>query len=68
MSLEANALDAHAYTIDDARRHLGNLSRYSIYQYINSGKLQSVKLGHRRLIRREDLLNFIDAHLVGVEA
>ena len=47
-------------SIDEARNATG-LGRNSIYQAIAAGKLRSVKLGRRRLIRVEDLAAFINS-------
>lgn len=44
-----------AYGIDDAVAVSG-IGRTTLYALIGSGRLRSVKVGTRRLIRREDLL------------
>lgn len=38
---------------------LTGLGRTKIYEYMNSGKLKSRKIGKRRIILREDLENFL---------
>jgi excisionase family DNA binding protein len=37
-----------------------NLSRSTVYQEMNSGRLRSVKVGRRRLVPESALIEFID--------
>lgn len=47
-----------AYRIDEAVNATG-LGRTFLYERIASGDLKSIKVGARRLILREDLLEFL---------
>jgi excisionase family DNA binding protein len=46
-------------TIDEARGVL-RISRWSIYQLINRGRLKTVRLGRRRLVAADDLRGLLD--------
>lgn len=48
-----------SYNIDDAAHALG-ISRRSIYNLIDSGKLRKVKAGRRTLIPAADLRAIVD--------
>lgn len=50
-----------AYRIDEAVKASG-LGRTFLYEQISNGALKSVKVGGRRLIMRDDLLNFLTQH------
>ena len=47
-------------TVEEAGALL-RVSRWQMYQLINSGKLRSVKIARRRLITQEDLQAYIDS-------
>ena len=47
-----------AYRIDEAVKATG-LGRTFLYERISSGELKSIKVGGRRLIMADDLLNFL---------
>ncbi len=47
-----------AYRIDEAVKATG-LGRTFLYERIATGELKSIKVGTRRLILREDLLEFL---------
>lgn len=51
-------------TPTDAARRVGISSR-SLYRFILSGELRSVKIGRRRLVDPADLAAFIEAHKTG---
>lgn len=55
---QSGTIDRIAYRIDDAANAIG-LSRSTIYELINAGKLRSVKAAGRRLILAEDLKAFL---------
>jgi len=55
MQQETNKI---AYRIDEAVKASG-LGRTFLYERIASGELKSIKVGARRLILREDLLEFL---------
>jgi excisionase family DNA binding protein len=46
-------MESLTFTIDQLC-HAVNLSRATIYAEIKSGRLKTIKLGKRRLIRRQD--------------
>jgi hypothetical protein len=48
------------YTITEARKLLGGISRNSIYALMNSGTLPSVVVRHRRFIAAAAILRFIE--------
>lgn len=48
-------------SVKDAAEHLG-VSRATLYQLVNSGELESVEIGSRRLVSREALMRFVEAH------
>jgi excisionase family DNA binding protein len=50
-----------AYPIKDVCRRL-QIGRSTIYEQIAQGRLQSVKIGKRRLILADDLNAFLAAH------
>lgn len=47
------------YTVAQVVERLG-LSRARVYQLLNEGRLRSVKIGARRLVRESALAEFID--------
>lgn len=51
-----------AYSVKEAVRVSG-LTRSHLYQLMKAGVLLKVKIGHRTLIRREDLEALIDSNL-----
>lgn len=48
-----------AYGVADAGEQIG-LSRRTICELIASGRLASIKVGRRRLVRHVDLIDFIN--------
>jgi excisionase family DNA binding protein len=50
--------------VSDVARRL-SISRSSLYQLMDSGKLAHVKLGRSRRIKWSDVLAFVDANTVG---
>jgi excisionase family DNA binding protein len=51
-----------SYSIEQAREQLGGVARSTVYQWIDSGKLGSVKVGGRRLIGRHHIQKFLAEH------
>lgn len=49
-----------AYGVEDAAAMIG-VSRRTCYELMTAGRLRSVKLGRRRLIRHSDLAAFVEA-------
>jgi len=54
-----DVVDRLAYSPLEAAQMLG-LSRARLYQLLDDGSLPSLKLGRRRLIRREALVELLD--------
>lgn len=50
-----------ARSIQETVRQTG-LSRSFLYQEIKAGKLQTLKIGKRRLVRADDVETYLDAH------
>jgi len=50
----ASNIDVRAYRVDAAARAYG-LSRTTLYKLLAEGRLQSVRVGRRRLILRDSL-------------
>jgi excisionase family DNA binding protein len=48
-------------TVDETIRIL-RLGRTRVHELLRSGELRSLKLGRRRLVRREDLTAWLAAH------
>lgn len=55
----ASTSEALAYSIPEAARHLGNISRAHIFKLIAAGKLRTVKLGRRTLIPRSEIIRLL---------
>jgi hypothetical protein len=53
--------DAELYSIEQARKLLGGLSRNSLYQTLRTGELPSVLIGCRRFISARAISDFIAA-------
>ena len=47
------------YTVNETCAEL-NISRGTLYMLINESKLRSIKIGGRRMIVYQDLLDYID--------
>jgi excisionase family DNA binding protein len=47
-------------SIEQARHQLGGISRSTVYELINSGDLQRVKLGGRAFIPQASIDHFVD--------
>lgn len=47
--------EAHGFSITEARRRLGNVSRNTIYRAVNRKELELVKIGSRSLITARSL-------------
>lgn len=62
--LEMKMTEKLAYTVDEAAAAIGVSSR-TIRRFMSTRELPIVKIGHRSLIRTEDLNQFVNARLVG---
>jgi excisionase family DNA binding protein len=52
--------DRALYSIQEARRLLGGISRNTIYHLLRTGQLASVPIGSRRFISAEAIADLID--------
>jgi len=50
----------HLYSISETIGHIGNPSRQTIYDEINSGRLRSVKRGRRRFCTGKQIIQYIE--------
>jgi excisionase family DNA binding protein len=58
MTNDVQALPKLAYSVEEAGEVIG-ISRRTIYELMSSGALTSVKIGSRRLVRHDDLADFL---------
>lgn len=54
MHASTNTVPRHAYSLDEAAQSLG-ISRRTVYELMDAGKLSTVKLGRRRLVPAREL-------------
>jgi excisionase family DNA binding protein len=54
MNTQHNTVPRAAYSLDEAAQSLG-LSRRTLYQLMDAGRLSTVKLGKRRLVPAQEL-------------
>jgi len=47
------------YSVEEAARKLGGLSKWTIHAWLAQGKLRRTKIGRRTLIRESELLRVI---------
>lgn len=47
--------------VDEARYLLGGIGRTNLYSLISSGKLESVKIGKRRLVRVQSIHALVES-------
>ena len=59
--------DKLVYSVDEAAQRL-SIGRTLAYELIRSGELRSLKIGHRRLIARDDLEAFVQSRRSGEAA
>jgi len=48
------------YSVEDAARYLGGLSKYTIHAWLHAGKLRRTKVGSRTMIRESELQRVIE--------
>ena len=53
--------------LTEARAFLGGVSRAFLYAEFESGRLQSVKIGRRRMVPRNALIDYVASRLRGCE-
>jgi excisionase family DNA binding protein len=54
-------------TVAEACGYL-RISKWTLYRFIQAGKLKTVKIGSRRLIRMQSILEFVEQHETAVGA
>lgn len=59
MQIEKSEVDA-LYSVEEAARRLGGLSKYTIHAWLSNGKLRRTKVGSRTMIRASELAKVID--------
>lgn len=58
MNAQHNTLPRVAYSLNEAAQSLG-LSRRTLYELMDAGTLQTVKLGKRRLVPAQELARLV---------
>jgi hypothetical protein len=53
-------METFLYTVQEAAKALG-MSRSKVYGLMNEGELHSVKIGGSRRLRKQDLIDYVDA-------
>ena len=48
------------FSVEEAARELGGLSKYTIHAWLSSGKLRRTKVGSRTMIRESELIKVIE--------
>ncbi|WP_084080245.1 helix-turn-helix domain-containing protein [Edaphobacter aggregans] len=48
------------FSVEEAARKLGGLSKYTIHAWLSSGKLRRTKVGSRTMIRESELQRVIE--------
>lgn len=49
------------YSIEDAAKKLGGISKWTLYAWLSQGRLQRTKIGSRTMIRESELLRLMQA-------
>jgi excisionase family DNA binding protein len=47
------------YSVPDAARFLGGISKWTVHAWLSQGRLQRVKVGSRTMIRESELVKLI---------
>lgn len=45
----------HLYSVEDAAKALGGISKWTVHAWLSQGKLQRTKVGRRTMIRESEL-------------
>jgi excisionase family DNA binding protein len=56
----STAMDGRLFSIEDAAKYLGGISKYTIHAWLSAGKLRRTKVGSRTMIRESELLRVIE--------
>jgi excisionase family DNA binding protein len=57
--LEVLAVDS-LFSVEEAARRLGGISKWTVHSWLSKGKLQRTKVGGRTMIRESELLKVIE--------
>jgi excisionase family DNA binding protein len=49
------AMDGRLFSIEDAAKYLGGISKYTIHSWLSSGRLRRSKVGSRTMVRESEL-------------
>lgn len=52
-------MDGKLFSVEDAAKYLGGISKYTIHAWLSSGKLRRTKVGSRTMISERDLQAFV---------
>jgi excisionase family DNA binding protein len=53
-------MNGRLFSVEDAAKYLGGISKYTIHAWLSSGKLRRTKVGSRTMIRESELERVID--------
>lgn len=56
-------IERRLHPVPEALEYLGGITKFSLYELINTGKIQRVKIGRRTFITRESLDAYIDSQI-----
>jgi excisionase family DNA binding protein len=48
------------YSVEEAARRLGGVSKWTVHAWLSKGKLKRTKVGERTMIRESELLRFLE--------
>ena len=52
-------MEERLYSVPDAAKRLGGLSKWTIYSWLSQGKLRRTKVGGRTMIRESELAKVV---------
>jgi excisionase family DNA binding protein len=53
-------MEGRLFSVEEAAKYLGGLSKYTIHAWLSSGKLRRSKVGSRTMIRESELQRVIE--------
>ena len=48
------------YSVPEAARFLGGISKWTVYAWISKGKIRKTKIGSRTMVSEQDLRAFVE--------
>ena len=60
---EVREIEPLVVSIEGTRAALGGVSRQTVYNFINEGKIKTAKIGARRLVVFESIKDFIASNI-----